>query len=388
MIKLLHCITDLSPDGAQRTLLRLVESLPSDGFQHRVVTLAAGGHLVERFKEIGVPVVPLGMKRGIPGVNGLLRLRSEIMRYKPDVIQGWMYHGNVAATIGAASTKASSRVVWNIRRALYDSREDKLLTRAVIKVGALLSSQPAKIIYCVRVAADQHEALGFDRSKRVLIPNGFDTSKFAPQIGARESLRTGIGVGSETPVVVIAGRYHPQKDFPTFVKSFQIVLQAVPGVRAVLVGRGVDENCEELKELIKKLKIEKNVHLLGERQDLPAILAGADLFCSSSINEGFSNVVSEAMASGLPCVATDAGASREIVEGIGVVVDRRDVQGLAEGMVSVLRKPLEERRAMGVTSRERIVDQYSLESMIRKYEELYRSIAGKGASTPAMAAAA
>lgn len=374
MVKILHCITDLSPDGAQRTLLRLVTKLPSSEFDHSVVTLAGGGHLVDRFKEAGITVISLGMKRGIPGISALLKLRSVISEVKPDVIQGWMYHGNLAASLGALLAGTPARVVWNIRRGLYDKREDKILTRGVIKAGALVSSHPQKIIYCVRVAADQHEAVGFDASKRIVIPNGFDTTRFAPRPGARTSLRAMLGLENEAPLVAIAGRYHPQKDFPSFLRAFKAVNQRIPAAHAVLVGRGVDQSCEELVGLLRELEIGSVVHLLGERQDLPDILAGSDIFCSSSINEGFSNVVSEAMSSALPCVATDAGASREIVEGVGIVVERRDIASLAGGMVEMLEKTPEERLRIGEASRDRIVRLYSLPSMLRQYEELYRSL--------------
>ena len=131
-IKLLHCITDLSPDGAQRALLRVVTNLTHSEFESTVVSLGSGGHLVERFREAGVTVHQLNVKRGIPGPRVLLALRSIIKQLEPDVIHGWMYHGNLAATVGAALAGSRAQVLWNIRRCLYESAADRRLTRWVI----------------------------------------------------------------------------------------------------------------------------------------------------------------------------------------------------------------------------------------------------------------
>lgn len=371
-LRVLHIITDLSADGAQRTLLRLVSGLDPACFENRVISLADGGPLFGKFDAIGIPVESLSIcRRPLADLRSLAHLLSAVEQFQPDLIHGWMYHGNLAAFVASRLARTRSRVLWNIRRCLYEQPGEKLLTRGVVRLGAILSSLVEKIIYCVDVSADQHEAIGYSSSRRLVIPNGFDTDVFKPNDFARVMLRGLIGASPGARIVGICGRYHPQKDFSTFLRAAKEVSRVHPETHFVMIGRNLDSDNHELGGLIRALGPSRYVHLLGERHDLPSLLPGIDVFCSSSANEGFSNVVGEALSCGLPCVVTDAGASKELVEGIGIVVGRYDPEALASALSVILQLPTQSLKELGSQGRERIIRRYSYASMVSAYQSLY-----------------
>ena len=372
--RILHCITDLSADGAQRTLLRLAAGLVAQGIENIVVTLASAESFRTAFESKGVCVESAGMQRNSLNIPALLRLKSIMSHYRPDILQGWMYHGNLGAFFAGCGGSRNVPVLWNVRRCLYEQPGEKYLTRGIVKLGGFLSKRAAKVIYCTGLSAAQHEAIGYCASKTVVIPNGFDTDLFKPDPSAGPALRRLLGIDQDVPLIGIVGRYHPQKDYPTFLAAAAQVKRFRHRARFVMVGRNVDAENGALCQLIQDSGLAQDVHLLGERSEVSKIIGGLDILCSSSANEGFSNVVAEAMASGVPCVVTDAGASKEMVDGIGIVVARRDAEGLGEGIRTILELPENERRALGEAGRMRIVSNYSISKMVSRYEALYRGM--------------
>jgi glycosyltransferase involved in cell wall biosynthesis len=373
-IKVLHCITDLSPDGAQRTLLRLIPSLEQAGIESRVVCLAGKGALSFDFESAGFPAIHLGMHRKIPNLAALMRLRALIKEWQPHLVQGWMYHANVAALIASKMSGVATPVLWNVRRCLYDISRDRFGTRLTIRAGARLSRWVSRIIYCVELAALQHEELGFDSRVRIVVPNGVDMAKFKPAYAARAALRRELGVPDDCLVVGAVGRYHPQKDFEGFLRAAAAVAWGGSTAHFVLAGRGVSRDNPRLTALASELGISRCVHLLGERDDIPAIMSGLDIFVSSSNNEGFSNVLAEAMASGLPCVATDVGAAREVVRGVGRLVPPEEPLELGVAISEMLSLGADQRAEIGLRARTRIGQRYSVERMVERYAHLYRTV--------------
>jgi glycosyltransferase involved in cell wall biosynthesis len=231
------------------------------------------------------------------------------------------------------------------------------------------------IVYCVEAAADQHEALGFDHDKRVVIPNGFDLQRFSPHHRDDGALRRELGVAADAVLVGAIGRYHPQKDFESLVRAAGAVHRAGYKPHFVLVGRGVDNRNEGLMAALAREGIADAVHLLGEREDVERIMPALDLFVSSSRNEGFSNVLGEALASGVPSVATAIGAAPELLAGVGWVVPPGKPEQLAAAIIEAISSPLEDRRARGARGRLRMEQEYSLGRMVDQYAELYRTVA-------------
>jgi glycosyltransferase involved in cell wall biosynthesis len=153
-------------------------------------------------------------------------------------------------------------------------------------------------------------------------------------------------------------------------------VRAAPDVRFVLAGRGVVAENAALSGCIKEEGLAGKVFLLGERRDVASLLPAFDLYCSSSTNEAFPAVVAEAMSSGVPCVVTDVGASKELVDGLGLAVPPGDADGLAAALVAMLALPPDQRVSIGQRGRQRVIERYSVESFVGGYERLYHDILG------------
>jgi len=352
-------------------LYKLTVAMDRRRFDTAVISLMDEGTLGPRLKEQGIAVHPIRMPRGWPTPQALWRLRRIVKALRPDLLQGWMYHGNLAASL--AGSKAPT--LWNVRQSLYDLSRERRLTRFVIKIGARMSPRAAAILYNSRVSAQQHQALGFSASNAVVIPNGFDVSAFRPDPAVRARTRAALGFIDEQVLIALVARYHPMKDHANFLKAAALLSRGHPETRFVMAGSGVDRNNRDLMSVIDELGLSAKVFLLGERRDMPALLPAFDIAsCASAWGEGFPNVVGEAMACGVPCVVTDVGDCAEIVGETGRVVPARDPSALAQGWSELIEMGAEQRRQLGLAARQRVMAKYSLDTVAREYEALYQRV--------------
>jgi glycosyltransferase involved in cell wall biosynthesis len=347
--------TGLGTGGAEMMLAQLVTGMK--GSQHKVISLTAGGKHVEPLRAAGAAVYTLDMPAGRPTLRGLWRMLKLVRQIRPAVTMGWMYHGCLTAVLVRVAVRTT--VVWNIRQSLYDLSLEKRGSAMVIRALAWLSRIPKVITYNSKVSAGQHESLGYRADRTRLIPNGFDVEKWAPLRPGAEK-RGGMGR---------FGRYAAMKDYPVFLEAAALVLKEMPGVRCCVAGTGVDEDNAELMSKIQELGLTGLVEVLGERDDLPELTAGLDLaVSSSSFGEGFPNVVGEAMACGVPVVATDIGDTAWVMGERGCLVPTKDAKTLAEACLKVLRLPEGERRRMGLAGRDRIFRHFSLEQVLVQFD--------------------
>lgn len=358
--KIAHIITGLKQGGAETVLLRLVTHL-SD-FKHHVFSLTDAGDLGPAFVKAGITVTSLHFSLRAPHIPQLLQY---LHRLKPDVVQTWMYHGDLLGGL-AARLLGHKNVIWNIRNSTLGS-QIKWTTRTTVKLCAALSSHvPHTIITCSQQAQKVHEALGYAPNKFQVIPNGIDCQVFHPHTPWRHKARANLNLSEDAPVIGMVARFDPQKDFPTFIKAAQQIISHLPQARFLLIGPGCQEDNSTLRSLLQQASIP--VLLLGPRQDIPELLNALDLFVlSSAYGEAFPNVIAEAMACGIPCVATAVGDTAEIIGDTGLVVPPKEPIALATGCLQMLADPLNGQR-------QRIIDLFSLERMIEHYRQLYEGL--------------
>jgi glycosyltransferase involved in cell wall biosynthesis len=373
----MHVITGLDIGGAEMMLLKLLSAADS-GWDSVVVSLTDEGTIGPRIVKLGVPVYSLGLRPRLPNPLRVLTLRRIANRLRPHLIQGWMYHGNLLSSLAGAFSRDRVPVLWNIRQSLYDLAAERKMTAAVIRKCASLSSRAAAIVYVSRVSAEQHEELGYQPSKRVLIPNGTDCDVFRPDGLVRREVRAELGISEDTILVGLVARYHPLKDHAGFLQAAFLVSMAHPEVRFLLIGKGLTPNQPEFATLISELNLNGRVLFLGERSDIPRLTATLDIACSSSWGEGFSNAIGEAMACGVPCVVTDVGDSAYLVGDTGVIVPSRNPKALAHAMGQLIDAGSAKRKELGMAARRRIESEFSLPTIVRRYADLYRSHIGAG----------
>jgi glycosyltransferase involved in cell wall biosynthesis len=373
-IKVLHIINDLSIGGTEIMLYKLLARINRSLFEPTVISLNGEGGLGARIRELGIAVESLGLKSSVPNSLALLRLARSARRISPQLIQGWMSHGNLAAQLAGAVVPRPVKVVWNIRQSLYSLSHEKPATARAIRLAARLSRWPVLILNNSQKSIAQHAALGYSADKMVVVPNGFDTDVFVPSDDAHGSVRAELGVPASTILVGRIGRYHHMKDYPSFLKAAALVLRDYPDTQFVLAGKNVDWNNHELRRQVQDLGLVERIHLLGERLDMPRLTAALDIATSSSHTEGFPNVIGEAMSCAVPCVATDVGDSALLVGKTGRVVPAQESAALAAACRELIEIGWDGRKQLGSAARARVITHYSMSSVVKQYESLYQRV--------------
>jgi glycosyltransferase involved in cell wall biosynthesis len=370
-LRVLHIITALDIGGAEMMLNKLL--LASDkGRMTTVVALGPYGSMASRIAEAGARVHCLGISKSRPNPLHFVSVANLVREYRPHIIQGWMPHGNVAASLAQIVAGFSVPVVWNIRMSLENIRNEKLLTRCVIRLGRLISWHPAAIVYNSQTGAEQHEAIGYRSASRVVIPNGFDCNVFRPDKAERGRVRAELKLGDDVPLVGLVARYHPMKDHANFLRAVAVVYRTHPEARFLLVGSGPVEYRRNVSQLVDQFGLNECVLQLGERTDIASVTAALDIACSASAwGEGFSNALGEAMACAIPCVATNVGDSRFLLGETGHIVPKRDPEKLAGAICKLIEGGSEVREDLGAAARLRIQNEFALPEVARRYEGLY-----------------
>lgn len=372
-LRILHIITGLSTGGAERALYNLLSGGLAERFECAVLSLVDEGTMGAPIRALGVPVYTLGIRAGLLAPRAVLRLRSLTQRLRPDVVQGWMYHGNLAASMASHLASNQIALAWNVRHCIYDLGNEKLLTRQVIRANRLLSCRPDAIVYNSKHSREQHELFGFAASRGVLIPNGFDLDILKPDLDVGAAIRSELGLPAGVPVVGHVARFHPMKDHVSFLRAAVEVASRLPKVQFLLVGRDVSPDNPALLGVIPADLLPRFV-FTGERLDSTRLMQAMDVIVSSSWSEAFPNVLGEAMASGVPCVTTDVGDSAHVVGETGLVVPPSDPEALTNAILSMLNKGLDDRRRLGRDARCRIKQNFSLDAIVGRYAYLYESL--------------
>lgn len=372
-----HLITGLTTGGAEMMLYKFLSRVNRERFNSIVVSLMDGGTLGDGIQSLDIPVFKIGMHPGVPTVTAIWRLINTICKIQPDIIQGWMYHANLAAHIANAFSFKRVPIVWNIRHTLYALNYEKKSTAAVIKLLVYLSAFPNKILYNSKISAAQHQSLGYQTDKTLIIPNGFDTELLKPSIESRDLIRAELGLDSHTVLIGRIARFHVMKDHANFLKAAAILLKTNLDIHFLLAGNEIDQKNKVITSLINDLGIHNYVHLLGERKDIPQITAALDIACSSSYyGDAFPNIIGEAMSCGVPCVVTDVGDSAWIVGDTGKVVPPKNPELLANAFKELIDLGNQGREILGKSARERVTNLFSLDSVVHQYESLYEKLLG------------
>ncbi|CAB3860675.1 MULTISPECIES: glycosyltransferase family 4 protein [Achromobacter] len=377
-LRILHVITGLGQGGAESVLTRLA-TWPDADVEHTVVSLTDEGLYGERLRAAGVAVHALGMKRGRVSLGGFLALRRLIATNRPDAVQTWMYHADLIG--GLAARLAGVRAIaWGIRNSGAHLERSSRSARLVLRACAMLSgSVPRAIVCAAQNAAERHAEKGYRRDRMVVIANGYDLSRYAPDPQARSRVRAAWGLSEDAPVIGCVARWDPLKDHANLLRAVAALVRdgRDAGLRCALIGRDMTEGNAQLGALLDKLDLRDRVVLNGPSDDVPAVMNGLDVHVLSSCAEGFPNVVAEAMACGVYCVVTDVGDAAYIVGDTGVVVPPEQAEALARGIESALGDVAARgRERAGEAGRARVLEHFDLARMVQSYIAVWRRISG------------
>lgn len=371
-----HVIHHFGVGGLENGVVNLINHMPEGRYRHAIVCLQGYGDFHRRIRRNDVEMVALDKR---PGKDAGLyfRLWRALRRLKPDIV----HTRNLSALEGqavAALAGVAARVHGEHGRDVFD------LHGANRKYNFLRRGLRPLVGHYIAVSRDLEgwlrQTVGVRADRVSQIYNGVDSGRFHPRSGARPAIGpAGFTEGAEV-VIGSIGRMAAVKDFPTLVRAFLRLLDSEPEARArlrlVIVGDG--EAREECLELLKQGGAADLAWLPGERADTAELLRGMDVFVLPSLGEGVSNTILEAMASGLPMVATDVGGNPELVcEGAtGTLVPPADPERMAEALRGYLADP-ERRQLYGRAARAEIERRFSMEAMVNGYLQVYDRVLRK-----------
>jgi len=370
--RVLFVITGLDCGGAEMMLFKVLSHLDRKRVFPFVVSLRGAGFTDSLLKDLEFPVHHLNWTRLAQSPGAIRTLMSTVRQIAPDLIQGWMLHGNLATHLMSFASRNRVPIIWNMRHSLHDLKNEKIATKVVIRWLRHWSHISARIIYNSRAVARQHEEIGFDPARTVVIPNGFDCEHLRPKPDRRSILRSELRIPAEIPLIGLVARVHRTKDHRTFLEAAKILASTGSNAHFVLVGRGTDES--EIASQINFLSLQGRVYAFGERPDVAEILPALDIATSSSRAEAFPNVIGEAMACGVPCVVTDVGDCAWLVADTGKTVPRQDPLALSAAWTELLGLGRDALQRLGQTARSRIMEHFSIEGVTLQYERLYRDV--------------
>jgi len=379
-MRVLHIIVGLNVGGAELMLKRLIEPHPDSlFFQHSVISLTDIGEVGQQLKTFGIEVEAMGMRNFFDIPRILWTLTRLIRSARPDIVQTWMYHADLLGGL-AARFACNRNVIWGIRSTDIRAGGSRA-TLLVRRLCALLSHWVPHTIICAAEASRKiHVALGYDAGRMKVIPNGFDMSRLVATSEQTQNLREQLGLQEKNIIIGGLGRYSRVKDQENFVRAAGVLAQQYPDARFLMVGRDLDSDNADLNRCISETGYADRFFLLGERSDVPVCLSVMDIFCLHSRTEGFPNVLGEAMAMGLPCVATDVGDAALLLKNGGVIVPKEDTAALVQGIEKLLCLTPAKRAELGQYAKQRIRDEFTLARTRDRFEEMYNNILNRDIS--------
>ena len=370
-LKVLHIITSTDVGGAENALYQLVAHADKSRFTMRVISLASKGPVANKIEADGIEVQSLEMKPGRFSIRAFFQLLHHIRSEKPDLIHCWMYHANLFGGFAGWLTRVP--VVWGIHHHSAGKSHLKLKSIFILRLGALFSCIPKRILFVSENSLKAHIDLGFDEDKSIVTPNGVDTGHFRPNQNLGNSLRKKLGIPLNVPVIGHVGRFNPAKDHQTFIKASALIIKKMPQARFILCGKNVTEDNTQLFYYLETAGIKTEVHLLGEQLEMQGVYPAFDILIQSSLSEAFPLSLVEAMACGVPCVATNVGDSALIIGETGRLVTTGDHIAIAEKSFSLI-KNKKLLKKLGIQARKRIIDKFQITEVTKSMEAIYEDV--------------
>lgn len=362
-MRILQIIPSLDRAGAEKQLCLLAEGLPREEFDVHVCALTRGGPLAARLGEAGVPTAVIG-KRWKLDPQAFWRLKEHIARLKPDLIHTWMFAANAYGFAAARACGVKNLVIGQRCVDPWKSRPQLAIDRAL-----------ARRCRCVVVNSegvrDFYVRHGTPAEQVSVIPNGVAMPE--PPATTRRQLLSELELPEDSRLIGLVGRLWPQKRVKDAIWAVDLLKVIRDNVHLLVIGDGPQR--DRLRRFRDQCHIRDKVHFLGERGDVPRLLPHFDALWSTSGYEGQSNVILEAMAAGVPVVATDIPGTRELVlpNITGYLVPVGDRAAVAKNTERLLNDSALAGR-FSAAARERAQSEFSVEKMVARHAELYREL--------------
>ena len=364
MLNVLQLIPTLDRSGAEKQMVMLAKGLPRDRFRVEVATLTRLGALEGELRNAGVPVTAIG-KRFKLDLLALIRLTQFLKARKFDVVHSWIFAANTYGRVAARLARVPVVVVAEMAVDLWKGRSEQFIDR-------WLAGSCDRLVGNSHAVVDFYRKLGVPEDRLAMIYSGSeDEERLAVNPGG---IRAELGFEDNAPLVLFVGRLAEQKRVDDLLKAIDLLQHVQPDLRTVIVGEGPLR--DQLEETAHAFDLDSRVQFLGHRDDVPRLMAAADVVVLPSSYEGLPNVVLEAMWSHKPVVATAApGTTEVVVHGeTGLLVPVGDSMLLARAIRDLVRDPVMADR-LGEAGRARAQAHFRADTMIAQFAEMYENLA-------------
>ncbi|MFX1236904.1 MAG: glycosyltransferase [Promethearchaeota archaeon] len=361
-IKVLYIITGLGPGGAEFTIQKILSKLDKNVFEVIVISLRDVRDLANTMRKHTNKIYILNFGKYSNFFGEFIKLRRIIKQEKPDILHCFMIHSNLVGRLFAINN--NYKVISSVRTQLRNRFPLNLLD---------LLSQGLVNVYMVNSSAVRNfvEGYGLPREKIVLIENGVDFNNYTLEQVGIDDLKNELNL-KNLPTITMIANLKKGKDYPTFIQSLSL-LQKEMEFNALIVGRGMhfDDQTIVLKELTRGLNLE-NIHFLGFRKDIPKILSITDIWVSTTLFEGQSNSLLEAMAMKKKIITTDIPENSEVVrhEKEALLIPIKNPKELTKAIKRLIQEK-EFASNLADNAYKRAYEKYNSDIMVKKIEKLY-----------------
>jgi len=364
LIKVTQIIHSLNPGGLENGIINLVNNMDDFKFENTICCLTQGGDFEKRLNK-NIKVSKMFKKPG-NDYQLYIKLIKYLKEIKPTIVhtRNWAgMDGIIAAKMARVPIIIHGEHGFEITDLTGQNKKRKFIRKLVLstivdKIVTVSKNLKNRLINEIKIKPE----------KIIHIPNGVDTNKF--NIYRKEFTRKKFGFKKEDFIIGIVARLDPIKNHKTLISAFKEIVTIHPNTNLIIVGDGPLRN--KLENQTYQLGIKNKIIFMGERSDVPEILRTFDVFVLPSLNEGMSNTILEAMATGIPVIALNVGGNPELVinRETGFLFPTNDVESLVQKIKTYILHP-ELKQKHGYNARKRAEEKFSLDQMVQRYEELY-----------------
>jgi glycosyltransferase involved in cell wall biosynthesis len=361
-------IPTLDQGGAEKQFCLLASRLDRNRFDPHVFVLTRSGARQSFLKDTGVPWTVIGKRwKGDP--TAWWKLANAFGQQRLDLVHTWLFAANSYGR--SAALWAKIPIIIGGERSVDPWKSGWQLT-----LDRWLARRSDAIFTNSSGVVDFYQQQGIAKERFLVIPNGVELSGRS-SIDRSEALRR-MQVPSDWRVILAVGRLWPQKGYREALWCMELLRLVEPRTMLVVIGEGPQR--ASLEEFRDQIQVAAHVRLLGERSDVEDLMPHADVLLNTSLYEGQSNAMLEAMAAGVPVVASDIPGNRDLVidQQTGYLVDREDVRTMVQRLRRLV-TDTQMRGTMGQAARERVATEFSVDRMVRRHEEAYLQLARKRA---------
>ncbi len=363
-LRICQLITELRPAGAERCVYELARRLDPNRFRVHVAALC-GGAVADWLKRAGIGVTVLNV-RGKLDIAALARLVKLLRREKIDLLHTHLFHADLVGRIAAR--------IAGVANLIHTVHAAEACFRPWQYAWARMTANWCDRIICVSQAVRDHHArrTHLPPWRYEVIYNGIDADAYPPNPQRREELRRQWGVGDDEILIAFVGRLDYQKNLPMLLDVVGRLRRVRDDIHLVVAGDGPDA---PVLERFLHENASGWVIRLGQTDDVPGVLAASDIFVQPSRGEGFGLAAAEAMAAGLPVIATKVSGLTELIEdgAGGLLIDSEDIDALAAA-INQLADNCDERIRLGSAGQKRVRERFSIASNVTAHERLYDSV--------------